>query len=37
MFETYTCENCGKTFRSHPDSNAAESGFCSPSCYEVNR
>jgi len=31
-FETYTCESCGDEFKALADSNAAESGFCSPSC-----
>ncbi len=31
-FETYTCNGCGESFKAHPDSNAAERGYCSPAC-----
>jgi len=31
-FETVTCEQCSDDFTAHPDSNAAERGFCSPAC-----
>jgi len=31
-FETDTCKACGEDFEAHPDSNAAETGYCSPAC-----
>jgi len=31
-FDTYTCESCGDEFKALEGSNAAESGFCSPTC-----
>lgn len=31
-YETYTCEQCGSTFRAHPGARAAETGYCSPAC-----
>lgn len=31
-FDTYTCENCTGTFKAHPDAEAGQEGYCSPSC-----
>jgi hypothetical protein len=36
-FETYSCENCGESFRAHPSSNAAENGYCSPACETAGK
>jgi hypothetical protein len=30
--ETHECTVCGASFAAYPDANAAQSGYCSPSC-----
>jgi endogenous inhibitor of DNA gyrase (YacG/DUF329 family) len=34
-FDTVSCEQCGTEFKALPDSEAAESGFCSPACQNA--
>ncbi|MFC3476324.1 hypothetical protein [Halobacterium litoreum] len=34
-YENYECRQCERTFRAHPDANAADSGYCSPRCETV--
>ncbi len=36
-FETYSCENCGGDFKAYPDAEAAQNGYCSPSCQTTGK
>jgi len=36
-FDTYTCKECGESFRALEGSNAAQAGYCSPSCAESGK
>ena len=36
-FDTFTCEQCGSSFKALRSSNAAVGGYCSPACETIGK